>query len=370
MSERHSVLIIDDVEQNRMLAKRILAPAGYDVVVAASGEEGIEAFREHSPSVVLLDVMMPGMDGFETCARLRSLPGGSDTPIIFLTALDDTDAHAKAMEVGAEDFLTKPIRRTELLIRVSSLLRLKKLSSELRAQCELANRQHDELEKLQKQKEDLTALIVHDLKSPLAVLSLNAQFALECRDVPEEVRESLDGMVDSIDTMRRMVMDLLDISRAESGALVLQRVRFDLRSLVDRVASSLGRRVAEKSQRLELHAEPAIVEGDRELLRRVIENLVDNACKYTNAGGVISIETRRTDGSVMLEVIDEGPGIPEEAHARVFEKYVQLGDRRHRSSRGLGLAFCKLAVEAHGGHIWIKDNQPRGARFCIELSAA
>jgi signal transduction histidine kinase len=132
----------------------------------------------------------------------------------------------------------------------------------------------------------------------------------------------------------------------------------------------LSRRVAERSQRLELEAEPAVVEGDRDLLRRVLENLVDNACKYTNEGGVISIRTRREAKSIKVEVVDDGPGIPAEARERVFDKYVQLGERRARSSRGLGLAFCKLAIEAHGGHIWVQDNQPHGARFCIELDAA
>jgi signal transduction histidine kinase len=368
--KREKILVIDDVEQNRTVATRVLAPAGYSVITASSGLEGLEAFEAHAPSLVLLDVMMPEMDGFETCTLLRNLPGGQATPVVFLTALDDPDTHARALEVGAEDFLTKPIRRAELLIRVGSLLRLKRLGAELREQVELARRQHEELQKLQKQKEELTALIVHDLKSPLAVLRLNTQFALDSANVPPEVSESLHEMSDSIDTMRRLVMDLLDVSRAESGDLVLERSRVDLRSLVDRVATSLGRRIAERSQRLELHAEPAVVEGDRDLLRRVLENLVDNACKYTREGGVISIVTRKQAKSVKVEVIDDGPGIPADARERVFDKYVQLGERRHRSSRGLGLAFCKLAVEAHGGHIWVQENLPRGSRFCIELAAA
>jgi signal transduction histidine kinase len=366
---RPRILVVDDVEPNRVLAQRILVSAGYDVVVVASGEEGLEAFRQHSPSLVLLDVMMSGMDGFETCERMRAQPGATDTPIIFLTALDDSESHSKAMQVGADDFLTKPLRRAELLIRVGSLLRLKKLSAELREQCDLAQRQRRQLEQLQKQKDELIAMVVHDLKSPLAVLNLNAQFALDSKDIPLEVRESLGSMLDSIQTLRRMVMDLLDIGRAESGALVLQRVRFDLRVLVDRVAASLGRRFAEKSQRLELCAEPALVDADRELLRRVIENLIDNACKYTDVGGVISIQTTKRHDSVKLEVVDDGPGIPEEARERVFEKYVRLDERGHRSSRGLGLAFCKLAIEAHGGHIWVQHNHPRGARICIELDA-
>ena len=116
-----------------------------------------------------------------------------------------------------------------------------------------------------------------------------------------------------------------------------------------------------------MRAEPAVADVDSDLLRRVLENLVDNACKYTPAGGAISLEVAPHEGRVDLSVSDEGPGIPEHARDRIFDKYAQLEDRRHVHGRGLGLTFCKLAVEAHGGRIWVAENHPHGSRFCIAL---
>jgi signal transduction histidine kinase len=369
---RPSVLVVDDFELNARQVASVLEREGYEVVIADSGPSALSAFRRSPTDVVLLDALMPGMDGFETCSRLRALPRGAETPIVFFTGLDDPESHEKAMDVGGDDFLLKPIRRAELLIRVRSLMRLKQVTKELQDQCDISRKQAEELRALQRQKDELVALVVHDLKTPLAVLNLDSQFmlgSLSDLNAPEEVRECVDGIRDTIQKMRRLVLDLLDIGRAESGALVLRRGPVDLRVLVERVASAMQRSLAEKHQRLELKVEPAVIHADGELLRRVIVNLVDYACLYSEEHGVVVIEARVAGGAVKLEVVDQGPGIPPESRAIIFEKYVQIGERRHRYSRGLGLAFCKLAIEAHGGRISIESNEPTGARFCIDLAA-
>ena len=311
--------------------------------------------------------MMPGLDGFETCASLRTLASARETPIIFLTARDDDEAHRQALAAGADDFLVKPIRKAELVIRVRALLRLRETTLELEAQRDLAREKHEALQTLQRQKDELASLIIHDLKTPLATLTLETEFALESVSEPSELRDSLSSIDESVATLRRMVMDLLDIGRAESGALTLHRAPVDLKEMVERVASSAQRRILAKQQHLELRVESGMLDVDRELFRRVLENLVDNACKHTKRGGRIVIEATRKLGHLRLDVLDQGPGIPEEARARVFDKYVQLDDQRHDNSRGLGLTFCKLAVEAHGGQIWVADNDG-GCRFCIDLA--
>jgi len=366
--ERPRVLVVDDVDQNRSLAHAILTPAGCEVVPAESGEAALESFALVGADLVLLDVMMPGMDGFETCRRLRALPGGPDTPIVFLTALDDLASHAKAIESGADDFLLKPIKRIELIIRTRSLLRLKKLTRELEKAYELTQAQRDELLTLQRQKEELTALLVHDLKNPLAVVMMETQLALDWTRPGDRVRESLENAEDATRRTLRMVMNLLDISRAEDGALALHREPIDAAELVSELGRSLGRLVAEKSQRLRVAAAPATVSADRELLRRVLENLVDNACRFTPSNGEILLESAKTvHGEVELCVSDEGPGIPADQRDRVFDKYAQLDGPRDARNRGLGLRFCKLAIEAHGGYIAVEENTPRGSRFSIRL---
>jgi signal transduction histidine kinase len=363
------ILVVDDLDQNRRLATSILSRAGYEVVSFESGEAALAEAPQHDPDLVVLDVMMPGMDGFETCRRLRALPICTETPIMFHTALDDLDAYRRALAAGADDFLVKPIRHGELLIRVRSLIRLRRLSRELEAQAKVSKRQRDELATLQRQKDELMALVVHDLKSPLAVMTMDAQFALQRAKLDPDLRDCLESIESSTETMSRMVLNLLDISRAEDHALVLRRTPTSIDELVAVVARSLRRRAAEKRHRLEVKSDPAIADVDVDLLRRVLENLVDNACKYTPAGGAIVIEVAAREGRVHLCVSDEGPGIPEHARERIFDKYAQLEGRRDVHSRGLGLTFCKLAVEAHGGRIWVAENHPKGSRFCIALGA-
>lgn len=171
------ILVIDDNSQNRALAQATLEDEGYVVLLASSGEEGMTAFEAERPDCVLLDVRMPGTDGFAVCSRIRALPEGADTPIIFLTALRDVDTFDRALRAGGDDYLTKPVRPTELVIRVQAALKFRRMSAELREHYELVRRQRDDLIRLQLQKERLTAFVVHDLKTPVNTMDLHAIIA-------------------------------------------------------------------------------------------------------------------------------------------------------------------------------------------------
>ena len=174
------VLVVDDNEQNRALAQAALEGEDMSVLLATNGEEGVALFEREHPDCVLLDVRMPGLDGFGACARIRALPGGPETPIIFLTALRDVDTFDRAIRAGGDDFLTKPVRPTELIVRVQGALRLRRLSAELRDHYDVIRRQRDALMRLQLQKERLTSFVVHDLKNPVNAIDLHAQML--CRD--------------------------------------------------------------------------------------------------------------------------------------------------------------------------------------------
>ncbi|HMY19542.1 MAG TPA: response regulator, partial [Polyangium sp.] len=162
------ILVVDDNEQNRELARATLEPEEYDVVVVSCGEDALRVWADVLPDCVLLDVRMPGMDGFTVCQRIRELPGGADVPIIFLTALRDVATFDRAMLVGADDFLTKPVRPTELIVRVQAALRMRRMGAELREHYALIRHQRDDLMRLQLQKEMLMSFVVHDLKNPVA----------------------------------------------------------------------------------------------------------------------------------------------------------------------------------------------------------
>lgn len=362
------ILVVDDNEANRLVAEGHLSAAGYEVVLAETGERALEMFVSCQPELVLLDVLMPGLDGFATCRLLKKLPGGLDVPVVFLTALADFGSHQRALESGADDFLTKPINRTELLIRVRSLLWVKKLRDELTRGYEIIRSQRDELLRAQRQKAELSELVVHDLKSPLSTILVSAKYLETDSSLSGDALEAAGDVLTSAELMRRMVMNLLDISRSEDGTLVPERTEFDLAALVEEACSGMRRRLVDEGRALELELELAQLKADRDLLQRLLENLLDNAVKYTPLGGTIRVTTRLVPDGVELRVADEGRGIPESERERIFERYARADSERfsHRgSSRGLGLAFCRLAAEVHGGRIWVEPGSSSGTVFCV-----
>ncbi|MDC0677086.1 hybrid sensor histidine kinase/response regulator [Sorangium atrum] len=366
---RSKVLVVDDNEQNRALAQATLEDDGYEVVLAVTGEEALEQFERHKPDCVLLDVRMPGMDGFAVCSRLRSLPEGASTPIVFLTALRDVDTFDSALRAGGDDFLTKPIRPSELLVRVQAALRLRRLGAELRDHVELVRQQRDALMRLQLQKERLTAFVVHDLKNPVSSMDLHAQFLLRDRALPEEARDSARHIRDQARALLRLIYNLLDISKSEEGRLAPERASVDLRALVLEVFAALDLRASSRSISLRETVEAPAVRADPDLLRRTIENLLENAIVHAPPGTAVTVSAVKRGAEVEIRVADAGPGIPAELREQVFDRFVQLGGDApalHRAGRGLGLAFCKMAVEAHGGTIRIEDNAP-GAVFCVRF---
>jgi signal transduction histidine kinase len=380
-----TILVVDDNLQNREVAEGHLVGAGYRALQAESGEAALALLGSgvERPDLVLLDVLMPGLDGFETCRRIRALPGGVTLPVLFLTALGDLGTHKAALDSGADDFLTKPINRTELLIRVRSLLRIKALSDEQARHLAVISRQRDALVEAHRQKEELTALIIHDLKNPLSSILSNVQFALGQEGMGADERDSLRDVLRASQSMVRMVMNLLDISRSEDGALVPHMTEFELSSLLGEVSSEMQRRIEDKDQKLEVAVAPdvRVITADRDLVRRILENLVDNAYKYGPRRATIRIEAALLPGhvndngggpgTVELRVRDEGEGIPPAFRQKIFEKYARVDGRSAhevRGSHGLGLVFCRRAVEVHGGAIWVEENQGRGSCFCVRLS--
>jgi signal transduction histidine kinase len=379
-----TVLVVDDNLQNREVAEGHLVGAGYLALQAASGEDALALLATSRPDLILLDVLMPGMDGFETCRRIRALPGGAGVPILFLTALGDLGTHKAALDSGADDFLTKPINRTELLIRVRSLLRIRELSDELQRNYDVIRDQRDALLAAQRQKEELTALIVHDLKNPLSSILSNVQFCVGQKGLGTEEREALRDVLRASQSMVRMVMNLLDVSRSEDGALVPRLAPFPLPALLDEVCSEMGRRVEDKDQKLVLRVAPEVgaLVADRDLVRRILENLIDNAYKYGPRGADIGVEAvavpadhghsaAGSAGTVEIRVRDQGEGIPEPFRLKIFEKYARVDDKpahEVRNSHGLGLVFCRRAVDVHGGRIWVEDNAPRGSCFHVRLA--
>ncbi|MEY4580955.1 MAG: hypothetical protein RL701_5658 [Pseudomonadota bacterium] len=363
------ILVVDDNAPNRALAQATLEDEGYHVILAASGGEAIRAFEQDAPDCVLLDIRMPGMDGPSACERIRTLPNGHDVPIVFLTAQRDVDAFDRALRAGGDDFLTKPVQPSELLLRVQAALKLRKMKTELRDHYELVRRQRDDLMRLQLQKERLSQFIVHDLKNPVSTLDLCAQTLLRDRELPERAKLTVQRVRDEVRILLNMLLNLLDISRSDEGGLTPHRDRVDFAELFAQVLRDLDLKaqVAQVKLAYSCDAKPTV--ADSGLLLRVLENLVENAIRYAPEASEIRMTAKDNAEGIEVRVTDMGSGIAPEARAKIFEPFVQLeqGDRvGERTGRGLGLTFCKVAIEAQGGRIWLDDANP-GTAFCFTL---
>jgi signal transduction histidine kinase len=363
------ILVVDDNEANRTLARAALEDEGYQVVLASGGAAGVEAFERERPDCVLLDVRMPEVDGFEASKRIRALPGGIETPVLFLTALRDVDTFDRALNAGADDFLTKPVRPAELVARIDTVLKMRRLRAELREHYELLKHQRDDLLRLQLQKERLMSFVVHDLKNPVNSMDLHAQLLLRDPLLPQSGRDSAKQIRSDAQQLVRMILNLLDLSKADEGKLAPKWTDVDVERLVANVGEDVRASAEARGIRIETSIEAKRARWDEDLVRRVLTNLVENALRYAPRDTTVRVTVTNIGDETELRVADAGTGVPEAIRTRIFDPFVQVEDvdgRSTRSGRGLGLAFCRLAVEAHGGRIWVEDAAP-GAAFCITI---
>jgi two-component system sensor histidine kinase/response regulator len=363
------ILVVDDNAANRDLARSTLEDEGYEVVLATGGAEGVAKVETEHPDCVLLDVRMPDMDGFAACERIRALPAGADTPVLFFTALRDVDTFDHALRAGGDDFLTKPVRPTELVVRVQAALNLRRVRVELREHYALLKQQRDALLRLQLQKERLTAFVVHDLKNPVNAMDLHAQLLLRDKSLPPSAHEAAAHIRRDARHLTRMIMNLLDLAKADEGKLSSTRTDMNLHALVEDVVGELGLNAAGRRVSLETALETDRIYADEALLRRTVTNLVENALRYAPPGSSVRVTSRRTPEWTEVRIADAGRGIAPDMRAKIFEPFVQLESSDAaiaRGGRGLGLAFCKQATEVQGGEISVEDGAP-GAVFCVRL---
>jgi two-component system, sensor histidine kinase and response regulator len=357
-----NVLIIDDEPKNRQLLRRFLAASGdYAIREAGSGEQGLAAAAESPPDLVICDVMMPGMDGYEVTRRLKEAAGDRFLPVVMVTALADSDSRVHGLSAGADDFLSRPIDPQELQVRVANLLALR--AKELA----LVRRfvEHTELLRF---RDEMSSMIVHDLKNPLSVIISNIEYALHAQQLEGETIEALD---DSLTAGRRtlsLVGNLLDVAAMEAGRFNTKREPCCIHGIVDQLFQQ--RSTLAKRRQVDLRCdipEDVFVDVDRELLLRALENVVDNAMRYVPARGVLRAWTETDAHTCVLRIGNNGPAVPRHARQMVFEKFGQGAPGVGRMNLGLGLYFFRLVAEAHGGRVWIEETPELPAVFVITL---
>jgi two-component system, sensor histidine kinase and response regulator len=358
------ILVVDDEPRNVLLLQELLGAHGYTVWTAADGEQGLAAALQRSPDVVLLDVMMPGLNGFDVCRRLKGDQNTAMIPVLLVTSLDAREDRLAGIGAGANDFITKPIDTGDLLLRVRNAVTTKRLHDEVTTQ-------FLKLQELEAARETLTHMIVHDLRSPLTGLQgyldlLRIGVAAGANDDVLECARDAHAVAGHL---KEMISQVLDVSRMESGDMPLSLGDVDLVELLPRAVASLGPPPDGIDIIYEAPQRSMVVACDRDAMTRVFANLVGNAFKFSPRRGEVRIGLEGSNGVVRVTISDNGPGIEPAYHKVIFEKFGQapLGRAGKARSTGLGLTFCKLAVEAHGGKIGVDSSNGGGARFWIEL---
>jgi len=356
-----SVLVVDDGIDNLRLLSDWLGAHGYDVRAVTSGRQALQAVEHDPPDLILLDITMPEMNGYEICRRLKATDRSKDVPVIFLTSLTATADKVRAFDAGGVDYITKPFQFDEVLARVKTHVALR------RAQAALAD-SYSRLRALEQLRDDLVRMVVHDMGSPLQALSIN--LLLLQGAVSEDHRDILQSAAKLAAELTQMTSDLFDVSRLEESRMPVKRAVWDLTQIARDVRAVLG--AIDATRLIDVESAGAVeVSCDGTLVRRVIENFVTNALRHTPAGGPLRISIASGEGGVRVAVHDQGPGVPPDARERIFEKFgtVEVRQESAYHSVGLGLAFCKLAIEAHGGTIGVEPGARAGSTFWFELPA-
>jgi signal transduction histidine kinase len=364
------VLIVDDPSQQRERVRDCLARAGYRVSLAEA-DGALQVFTRAPADVVLLGATLPDLACRDTCQLLRESPAGELAAIMVIAAAGDAATQDRALESGADDWLLEPIEPATLLLRVRALLRLKRRELTREREADALRRQRDELLLLSHQREENIALLVHDMKNPLAGVLSNAEFLVTSSGLAQDQQDCTHDIMFAARRLHRMVMSMLDVSQSEHGVLQPSAAHLDLTELVTAVRLQCAPKLREKSLTLTvvLPPDPVELEVDRDMLTRLLANLLDNAVRHAPVGTSISLELQADGSTVDLRVSDSGPSVPVAERSNVFESYLHGTDSapRIRPRRGLGLSSSRAVAEAHGGRIWVEDNPAEGATFCVRL---
>jgi signal transduction histidine kinase len=350
-----NILVVDDEPDNFDVIEILLAKEPYELGYVARGQDLCSRLEGALPDVILLDVMMPEIDGITLCRQIKARADWRHIPVVMVTALSSKADLARCLEAGADDFIAKPVNGTELKARIRSMLRIKQ--------------QHDALQSLLTLREDMANMMVHDLRNPLTSLMLSAE-RLQMSALDEAQQKKVAQIIRSTRQLRSLIDSLLFMAKLEAGQMLLRYCDIDLARLAQTVCQDFEAIAAQRQNQIncQLPTDDQRVWLDGNLMQRVLENLVANALKFSPRNSQITVTVSYpTAQEVRIQVADQGQGVKPELKDRIFQRF-EIGEVVAGVSQvGLGLSFCKMAVEAHQGTIQVTDNQPHGAVFTVEL---
>ena len=364
MNKKSTILVVDDEAATRDILEGFLFREGYQVACTADGLEALAYVEKSPPDVVLLDVMMPDMDGYEVCRRLKANKLWRHIPVVMITGLAGREELIRGLDAGADEFLYKPINHPELRARVRSLLRQK--------------HQYDELQAALVMREDLAHMLVHDMRTPLSAILGYSELLLLQQSLMPEYADTIAKINTQARRLNSFINDMLIVAKMEADQLILNPAETDANGLVQKVMES-HKIVAQSKRimlRLEQPSEAPRITLDTNLFQRILDNLISNALKYSPPDSEITVRLEYPDpagesgGSsprVRLKVLDQGIGVAEADRERIFNKYAIVALKQQGAQVGLGLAFCKMVVDAHRGRIYVEPNHPEGSIFTVEI---
>lgn len=371
------VLVVDDLESNRSALVRILQKEGLTTDEAVDGMDALEKVRNRRYDTVLLDVMMPRLDGLGVLAALKADREHEDIPVIMLSAFNESKAVLDCIALGADDFLQKPIDRALLKARLSSCLHRKHLQDREREHLLQMEVNNQELKRLNQLKSRFLAVAAHDLKNPMSTVLLLVDKLLQMDEravTPAEQKQMARRIRDSIHRMLGTVQGLMDSALYESEHVPLKKRSIDLVALVRHVMEENHLYASSKRIHLQgfLPSDPLRVEADEMRIREAIDNLVNNAIKFSPLDRSVEIAIATppdAPAAVRVMVKDQGPGLSEEDKVTMFGAYQRLSavPTGGETSIGIGLSIVKQMVELHGGRVWVEGEHGKGAAFFIEL---
>lgn len=360
------LLVVDDVQTNVLLLKALLGKEGYGILVANNGQEALEVIRNENPDLILLDVMMPGMDGFEVAERLKSEEFRCEIPIIFLTALDDTQSIVNGFKLGVGDFISKPFRKEELMVRIKHQLSLV-------AARRIIEEKNEELRKTITGRDKMYSVIAHDLRSPMASMKMllnTIMMSVEKDKIDPDIFDMLEMSNKTSEEVFSLLDNLLKWTKSQLGKLTVIPQKLDISGLADGVVEVMNSVAEVKHIKLiRTDHESFFVYVDIEMIKSILRNLISNAVKFSNPDSEIKVGIKAEDGKVIVSVTDSGKGIKKEDQHKLLKDsthFTTYGTNSEEGS-GLGLLLCRDFARKNGGELWFESEENLGSVFSFSL---
>ena len=360
------LLVVDDVQTNVLLLKALLGKEGYGILVANNGQEALEVIRNENPDLILLDVMMPGMDGFEVAERLKSEEFRCEIPIIFLTALDDTQSIVNGFKLGVGDFISKPFRKEELMVRIKHQLSLV-------AARRIIEENNEELRKTIAGRDKMYSVIAHDLRSPMASMKMllnTIMMSVEKDKIDPDIFDMLEMSNKTSEEVFSLLDNLLKWTKSQLGKLTVIPQKLDISGLADGVVEVMNSVAEVKHIKLiRTDHESFFVYVDIEMIKSILRNLISNAVKFSNPDSEIKVGIKAEDGKVIVSVTDSGKGIKKEDQHKLLKDsthFTTYGTNSEEGS-GLGLLLCRDFARKNGGELWFESEENLGSVFSFSL---